>query len=135
MLIVNQDLHLAIEIFIEGIFDIVHKAAHSVLSPSETFKALFGWLSSHNSGPGDTAGDFDATVSTATLGDDDPTPTETNTTFHQSLNTDARTCRDVITELGYVSSFQQTLSYSSRFPPPPPPPSQHTHTHTHTQLY
>ncbi|GFZ12211.1 alpha/beta-Hydrolases superfamily protein [Actinidia rufa] len=98
---VIEDLHLAIEIFIEGIFDIVHKAAHSVLSPSETFKALFGQLSSHNSGPGGTARDFDATVSTATLGDDDPTATETNTTFHQSLNTDARTCRDVITELGY----------------------------------
>ncbi|XP_057474174.1 uncharacterized protein LOC130762511 [Actinidia eriantha] len=98
---VIEDLHLAIEIFIEGIFDIVHKAAHSVLSPSETVKALFGWFSSHNSGPGDTARDFDATVSTATLGDDDPTPTETNTTFHQSLNTDARTCQDVITELGY----------------------------------
>ncbi|GFS32406.1 alpha/beta-Hydrolases superfamily protein [Actinidia rufa] len=98
---VIEDLHLAFEIFIEGIFDIVHKAAHSVLSPSETFKALFGWFSSHNSGPEDTARDFDATVSAATLGEDDPTPTETNASFHQSLNTDARTCQDVITELGY----------------------------------
>ncbi|KAL6973549.1 hypothetical protein U1Q18_027735 [Sarracenia purpurea var. burkii] len=99
---VIEDLHLAIEISIEAIFDIVHKAAHCFFSPSESFKALFGWFSSHSSGRKDTAvGDLDTTVSTATVGEDDPTPTESKTTFHQSLNTDARTCRDVITELGY----------------------------------
>ncbi|XP_028060122.1 uncharacterized protein LOC114263723 isoform X1 [Camellia sinensis] len=101
---VIEDLHLAIEISIEAIFDIVHKAAHCVLSPSETLKALLGWFSFRTSGSKDTAaGDLDpsATVSTATLGEDDPTPTERETTFHQSLNTDARTCQDVITELGY----------------------------------
>ncbi|KAA8542681.1 hypothetical protein F0562_023820 [Nyssa sinensis] len=70
---VIEDLHLAIEIFIEAIFDVVHKAAHFLKHP---FPLL----------PSGTA---------------DPTPTERNTSFHQSLNTDARTCQDVITEFGY----------------------------------
>ncbi|XAR63892.1 Triacylglycerol lipase [Bertholletia excelsa] len=97
-----EDLHLAIEICIESIFDIVHKVAHSVLSPSETFNALLGWFSSHrNIGKYNAAGELDASVSTSTLGDNDPASTEKKTTYQQSMNTDARTCRDVITELGY----------------------------------
>ncbi|KAG5546416.1 hypothetical protein RHGRI_018559 [Rhododendron griersonianum] len=98
---VIEDLHLAIEIYIESIFEFVHKAAHIVLSPSETFRVLFGWFSSQSNGSEDiAAGDLDATVPTSTLGEDNPTPTERKTNFHP-LNTDARTCRDVITELGY----------------------------------
>ncbi|CAI9786878.1 unnamed protein product [Fraxinus pennsylvanica] len=98
---VVEDLHLAIEIFIESIFDAVHKVAHCVLSPTDTFRRLLRWLS-HNSNvhtdiPADCVG---TRVSTAVLSDNDPTPAET-TTFNNSLNTDARTCRDVITELGY----------------------------------
>lgn len=38
-------------------------------------------------------------VSTSVLGEDEPAPTERKITFHP-LNTDARTCQDVITELG-----------------------------------
>ncbi|XP_052175564.1 uncharacterized protein LOC127790253 isoform X2 [Diospyros lotus] len=99
---VIEDLHLAIEISIEAIFDIVHKAAHGVLSPSKLFRALFGWFSSHGSGNEHTAAsDLDGTVLTATLGDDNPSLTERKTTFHQALNTDARTCQDVITQFGY----------------------------------
>lgn len=98
---VVEDLHLAIEIFIESIFDAVHKLAHCVLSPTDTLRRLFRWLS-HNSDrltdiPADCVGTH---VSTTVLSDNDPTPAET-TTFNNSLNTDARTCRDVITELGY----------------------------------
>ncbi|KAF9623855.1 hypothetical protein IFM89_005440, partial [Coptis chinensis] len=99
---VVEDLQLAIEIFIEAIFDVVHKVAHFTLSPSEAFRALFRLFSSHDSQNKDIPNDsIDTSVPTTTLGDNDPTPTERQTTFHPSLNTDARTCQDVITELGY----------------------------------
>lgn len=100
MILCDQDLHLAIEIYIESIFEFVHKAAHIVLSPSEMFRVLFGWFSSQSNGSEDiAASDLNATVPTSILGGDNPTPTERKTNFHP-LNTDARTCRDVITELG-----------------------------------
>ncbi|KAM1098484.1 hypothetical protein ACFX19_015987 [Malus domestica] len=99
---VIEDLHLAIEIFIEAVFDVVHKAAHFVLSPSVAFKTLSGWCSLSSGGVQDSHGsDTEVTVPTATLGENDPAPKERNTSFQQSLNTDARTCQDVITELGY----------------------------------
>lgn len=98
---VIEDLHLAIEIFIEAIFDVVHKAVHFILSPSEAFRKISRLVSSNGEGSRETHGSVEASVSTATLGENDPAPTERNTTFHQSLNTDARTCQDVITELGY----------------------------------
>ncbi|KAG8654313.1 hypothetical protein MANES_05G138900v8 [Manihot esculenta] len=98
---VIEDLHLAIEMFIESIFDFFHKAAHFLLSPSEVKRVLYRWFSSQSRGNEDTYGLSDACVPTATLGENDPTLTERKTTFHQSLNTDARTCQDVITELGY----------------------------------
>ncbi|KAF9618266.1 hypothetical protein IFM89_000901 [Coptis chinensis] len=68
---VVEDLQLAIEIFIEAIFDVVHKAAHFMLSPSEAFRALFRLFSSHDRQNKDIPND------------------------------NARTCQDVITELGY----------------------------------
>ncbi|XWS60992.1 hypothetical protein CRYUN_Cryun07bG0087200 [Craigia yunnanensis] len=99
---VIEDLHLAIEIFIEAIFDMLHKAAHSVLSPSTTFRIFVRWFSSPSSGVNHIDDDvFNASAPTATLGDNDPAPTERNLTLHHALNTDARTCQDVITELGY----------------------------------
>jgi hypothetical protein len=98
---VYQDLNLAIEIFIEAIFDVVHKVAHFILSPLEAFRKLLSWVSSYNGGTRENHDSvLEASVTTATLGENDPAPTERNTTFHQSLNTDARTCQDVITELG-----------------------------------
>ncbi|PON86485.1 AB-hydrolase lipase domain containing protein [Trema orientale] len=99
---VVEDLHLAIEIFIEAIFDVVHKVAHFLLSPSEAFKVLFRLCFSHNSqGKENHESESEASVPTSTLGENDPSPTERTTSFHQALNTDARTCQDVITELGY----------------------------------
>jgi hypothetical protein len=96
----EQDLHLAIEIFIEAVFDVVHKAAHFVLSPSDAFRTLFRLFSSNSNRGQYTHGSVsEASVPSATLGDNDPAPTERNTSF-QALNTDARTCQDVITELG-----------------------------------
>ncbi|XP_066398745.1 uncharacterized protein [Miscanthus floridulus] len=93
---VFEDLHLAIEIFIESVFDIVHKAAHYILSPSEVWQNLLYWI--HGSGH-DTSSVVD--VPTANVGSDNPVPTERKTVYRHSLNTDSRTCEDVITELGY----------------------------------
>ncbi|KAK2647822.1 hypothetical protein Ddye_015311 [Dipteronia dyeriana] len=99
---VIEDLHLAIEIFIEAVFDVVHKAAHCILSPSKAFRIVQKWLSYGSSSTEGFHDDFsDAFMQTATLGENDPAVTERKTTFHQSMNTDARTCQDVITELGY----------------------------------
>jgi len=81
------------EIFIEAVFDVIHKSIHVLFSPSEAFGTLFRLFSS-NERPILVDKDVveDASVSSA--------PAERNTSFRSSLNTDARTCQDVITELG-----------------------------------
>lgn len=62
---------------------------------------MFGLCFSHNSqSRGNHVSDSEASVPTSTLGENDPSPTERTTSFNQALNTDARTCQDVITELG-----------------------------------
>ncbi|KAJ0105317.1 hypothetical protein Patl1_19068 [Pistacia atlantica] len=99
---VIEDLHLAIEIVIEAVFDFFHKAAHFLLSPTEAFRLVWRWFSSDSSGSEDIHdGVSDTTVQTATLGENDPAVREKKTSLHQAMNTDARTCQDVITELGY----------------------------------
>ncbi|CAH2067157.1 unnamed protein product [Thlaspi arvense] len=100
---VVEDLHLAIEICIEAIFDFFHKATHLLLSPSEAFAIMLSWFSSPNRSRKENHDDVsdDETVQTATLGDADPSLTERPTRLYNSMNTDTRTCRDVITELGY----------------------------------
>ncbi|XP_020522351.1 uncharacterized protein LOC18433608 [Amborella trichopoda] len=101
---VVEDIQLAIEIFIEAIFDVLHKAAHYSLSPFATSQELWRWFFSDHRGSREDfsgSGDLNVVVPTSTLGDEDPTPTVRQSTFHQTLNTDARTCKDVITELGY----------------------------------
>ncbi|CAE5957852.1 unnamed protein product [Arabidopsis arenosa] len=99
---VIEDLQLGIEIFIETIFDFFHKAAHLLLSPSETFGIVLSWFSSSSHSSKGTYGDVsdDEIVQTAILGDNDSSPTERRTTT-SLYNTDTRTCQDVITELGY----------------------------------
>ncbi|XP_010477024.1 PREDICTED: uncharacterized protein LOC104756182 isoform X1 [Camelina sativa] len=104
---VIEDLQLGIEIFIETIFDFFHKAAHLLLSPSETFGIVLSWCSSSNHSHsskgnyGDVSDDEIVQVQTATLGYNDSSPTERTTTTTSLYNTDTRTCQDVITELGY----------------------------------
>lgn len=108
----NQDLHLAIEIFIETIFDFFHKAAHCLLSPSEAFRIAWSWFSSDRNNTQDIHGDaYDNSMHTDTLGENDPGLTEMKSSFHQVMNTDARTCQDVITELGYGQYFDRLSSY------------------------
>ena len=78
-----------------------HKAVHCVLSPSAAFRIFVRWFSSPSAGVKDIDDDvLNASVPTATLGGNDPAPRESNLTLHHALNTDARTCQDVITELG-----------------------------------
>ncbi|WCJ21996.1 alpha/beta-Hydrolases superfamily protein [Euphorbia peplus] len=98
---VIEDLHLGIEICIEAIFDFFHRTAHVLLSPSEVFRMLYRWFSSQSNDEKDIRnGMSDVPVQTSTLGEKDPSLTERTATYHP-LNTDARTCQDVITELGY----------------------------------
>ncbi|CAL9215446.1 unnamed protein product [Arabidopsis halleri] len=101
---VIEDLQLGIEIFIETIFDFFHKAAHLLLSPSETFGIVLSWFSSssHSQSSKGNYGDIsdDEIVPTAILGYNDSSPTERRTTT-SLYNTDTRTCQDVITEFGY----------------------------------
>ncbi|KAK4752550.1 hypothetical protein SAY87_021348 [Trapa incisa] len=98
---VIEDLHLAIEISIEAIFNIFHKVAHYFFSPTEAIRKLCGYFSSHGRSNKDITVASESSVITATLGENDPIPSERKTSFNNSLNTDARTCQDVITELGY----------------------------------
>ncbi|OIT05328.1 PREDICTED: uncharacterized protein LOC109224064 isoform X1 [Nicotiana attenuata] len=98
---VVEDLHLAIEITIEAVFEFVDKAAHCLLSPIGTLKKVVKWFCSYNSGHEDVPSvGSGVSVPVDTLAESDPTPRERKTGFN-SLNTDARTCQDVITELGY----------------------------------
>ncbi|KAI3820960.1 hypothetical protein L1987_08516 [Smallanthus sonchifolius] len=99
-----EDLHLGIEIVIETIFDVIHYATRCLLSPLDSLRMLLRCSSSSSSSSGTLeipSNNSDAIVPTATLADSDPTPTQKKTNLSSTLNTDARTCRDVITELGY----------------------------------
>uniref|UniRef100_A0A1S4CTU4 Partial AB-hydrolase lipase domain-containing protein n=3 Tax=Nicotiana TaxID=4085 RepID=A0A1S4CTU4_TOBAC len=99
---VVEDLHLAIEIIIEAVFEFVRKAAHCLLSPIVTFTKVVKWFFSHMSGCEDVRADGSGvSIPVDTLSENDPTPKERQTSFYHSLNIDARTCQDVITELGY----------------------------------
>ncbi|CAN1788077.1 Lipase lipl-1 [Linum perenne] len=95
-----EDLHLSIEIFIENIFEFFHKFARFLFSPAEVLKALQKWVSSSEE-INPIAVSNNTTVTASTLGESDPSIKERETTTQGALNTDARTCRDVITELGY----------------------------------
>ncbi|KAA8517889.1 hypothetical protein F0562_015363 [Nyssa sinensis] len=97
-----EDLHLTIEIFKEVIFDVVHKATHCLMPPFDTSRTLLRWFYFHNSSTKDIpASSSNTSVSTAAPRNNNPTPTEKNTSFHQSLNTDSQACQNVITEYGY----------------------------------
>nr|GEV97300.1 AB-hydrolase lipase domain-containing protein [Tanacetum cinerariifolium] len=97
---VIEDLHLGMEICIETVFDGIHKVTSCFLSPMNTLMTLLRWSSPGFMGDAHSD-DPTAYVATATLREDDPTPTERKTRLNNSLNTDGRTCEDVITELGY----------------------------------
>lgn len=88
-----------VEILIERVFETVQTLIHYVLSPFNTLKLFISWLffSHFNREP-------DHLVDTSTLGDSNPA-IQKQARRQQSLNTDERTCEDVITALGWVASF------------------------------
>lgn len=90
-----KDLQLSMELFIERTFEVVRNFIYYLLSPFETFKVLFRWVWFND--PYQDSGE--EVVDTATLGDSDATP-QKQLKQGQSLNTDGRTCEDVITSLG-----------------------------------
>lgn len=96
-----EDLHLGIEIVIETIFDVIHYAARCLISPLDTLRSFLRWSSSPSGTRKTDNNESDAIVATATLANPDPTPAERKSNLSKRLNTDARTCKDVITELGY----------------------------------
>ncbi|KAI4302572.1 hypothetical protein MLD38_038300 [Melastoma candidum] len=98
---VIEDIQLGLEIFIEAIFDVFHKAAQYLFSPSDAINAIRGWFSPRNASCQDGGVMSDQSVAMSKLGENDPSLAEGSHSFSNTLNTDARTCRDVITELGY----------------------------------
>jgi hypothetical protein len=99
----KQDLQLSVELFIERVFDDVRNLIYSGLAPCETVKLLFKRCFHSNLYEHSQL----ETVNTATLSAADPTP-QKHVKSEQNLNTDARTCEDVITGLGWV--FCQLLT-------------------------
>lgn len=90
--------------FIESVFEMVQKVARFILSPTEAGNKVYSWLyPTHGNGNGNDEGsdsDTEIPIPTATVGSKDPMPTKTHISFPNYLNTDSRTCQDVITELG-----------------------------------
>jgi len=88
-----------VELLIERVFETVQTLIHYVLSPFNTLKLFISWLFfSH------FKCESDDLVDTSTLGDSNPA-IQKQARRQQSLNTDGRTCEDVITALGWVASF------------------------------
>eukprot|EP00250_Pteridium_aquilinum_P017266 c23537_g2_i1 orf=690-2930(-) len=93
---VIEDLQLVVELSIERVFDVVRKVLLYCLSPLQTLKLLVRKLFTYSKGDKDTV-----KVQTATLGDSNPAPSAKKAKHQPAMNTDARSCGDVITDLGY----------------------------------
>lgn len=93
---VIEDLQLLVELSIERVFDVVRKVLLYCLSPLQTLKLLTRELCTYRKEDKDTE-----EVQTATLGDSNPAPSIKKEKHHPAMNTDARSCEDVITDLGY----------------------------------
>ncbi|CAM6117798.1 unnamed protein product [Calypogeia fissa] len=94
-----EDLQLGAELFIERVFEVVRRWIHYGLSPLETCKAVFRRIFFPQAAPKED--DNTVVVPTATLGDSDPSLKPDRRYALQPLNTDARTCGDFITSMGY----------------------------------
>lgn len=92
-----EDLQLVMELLIERVFEVVRNIVHHVLSPFNTLRDFLHWAFFR-----DTSYDDDTDLAHMdTLGDPDPHPQKQREVPQQSLNTDNRTCQDIITRLGY----------------------------------
>lgn len=94
------------ELFIEHVFEVVRNIVHHVLSPFKTLREFIHWAFFR-----DTSYNDDTDVAhMATLGDSDPHPQKQKQVPQQPLNTDNRTCQDIITSVGLVpSSWMQSF--------------------------
>ncbi|KAG0607690.1 hypothetical protein M758_8G047800 [Ceratodon purpureus] len=92
-----EDLQLVVELMIERVFEVVRYVIHHVLSPFKTFRELIHWAFFRDTSYNDDT----ETTNMATLGDSEPTPQKQKQVPQQPLNTDNRTCQDIITSLGY----------------------------------
>ena len=82
------------ELFIERVFDLVRKLLLYGLSPFQTLKLLARKLYVQRND------DDTMNVPTTTLGDSGPAPKFRKEKKQAAMYTDARSCEDVITELG-----------------------------------
>ena len=95
---VIEDLQILVELSIERIFDVVRRIIQICFSPLAILNLIF--FNRFKSTP--SVGDDDYVVvgtTSTTLGDSDPTP-QKQVRRGQTLNTDGRTCEDIISSLG-----------------------------------
>ncbi|KAH7280236.1 hypothetical protein KP509_37G057400 [Ceratopteris richardii] len=92
---VIEDMQLVVELSIERVFDVLRKVLLYCLSPLQTVKVFTSRMSTHQSK------EREMTIQTATLGESNPAPTVKKQKQFPVMNTDARSCEDVITDLGY----------------------------------
>ncbi|KAL2635488.1 hypothetical protein R1flu_006967 [Riccia fluitans] len=104
---VIEDLQLGVELFIEKAFEIVSQWIYYFISPFQTFKLILRKLFFTESA---NIQDANTVVENkTTLGDSDPGMKREQRELRNTLNTDARTCGDYITALGYpYESFKVT---------------------------
>lgn len=87
---VIEDLQILVELSIEHIFEVVRGFIQICFSPLVILNLIFNKLKANQS----------VDAATSTLGDSDPTPHKRQVFRGQTLNTDGRTCKDIISSLG-----------------------------------
>lgn len=92
-----EDLQLVVELLIERVFEVVRSLVHHVLSPFKTLREFLYWAFFRDTSYNDDTDLADM----ATLGNSDPDAPKQKQVPHHPLNTDNRTCQDIITSLGY----------------------------------
>lgn len=90
-----EDLQILVELSIERIFDGVRRFIQICFSPLAILNLIFNRFKSNRS----VDDEYVVVGTTSTLGDSDPTPHK-QVRRGQTLNTDGRTCEDVISSLG-----------------------------------
>ena len=90
-----QDVQLLIELAIERVFEVIRNIIYLSLSPLETLKLVLWWFFLSDPKP---SGD-EYVEGAAVLGNSDPALHKL-LKRREGLNTDGRTCEDVITSLG-----------------------------------
>jgi hypothetical protein len=99
-------LQISIELFIERVFEVVRKGVHHLLSPFQTLKEVTLWVRFRDLAQDNIGAEV---VETNILGGDEPVPQVKVQGRQQTLNTDSRTCGDIITSLGLVYNFSSPM--------------------------